>query len=170
MHNNYEQLSHQMFEMMTLMRRLSLKTVKNQHGLHHGKGHVLHALLEHNNLSQASLAQIIGIRPASVTGLLEKMEKEKLVVRTPDPNDKRVTRVAISTEGRTAVHENQILRHQIDQLVFGKLTSDEQEQLMALFTKLVKTMNYYDAQDRDEFKREISQVKQIKKDSDQEND
>ncbi|WP_170999568.1 MarR family winged helix-turn-helix transcriptional regulator [Paucilactobacillus kaifaensis] len=167
MQNNYEQLSHQMFEMMTLMRRLSLKTVKNQHGLHHGKGHVLHALMEHDNLSQAELAQMIGIRPASVTGLLEKMEKENLVVRTPDSNDKRVIRVTISAEGKKVVHENQILRRQIDQLVFGKLTEDEQQHLMELFTKLVRTMNYYDAKDRDEFKHEISQ---IAKDSDQEDD
>lgn len=166
MQNDYDQLSHQMFEMMTLMRRLSLKMVKNQHGLHHGRGHVLHELLTHENLSQAELAQLIGIRPASVTGLLEKMEKEKLVVRTPDPNDGRVIRVMISDEGRKAVHENQVLRSQIDQLVFGTLTTSEQAQLTKLFTKLLRTMNYYDAKDHAEFEQALKQVKQVKKDRD----
>lgn len=158
MENEFEQLSHQMFETMSLMRRLGLKIKKDQHGLHHGKGHVLHVLLEHDHLSQAQLAQIIDIRPASVTGLLEKMEKEKLVIRTQDEHDRRVTRVSISGEGRKLFRENQIIRQQIDQLVFGALTNDEQHQLANIFTKLLKTMNYYDKQDRETFARAINQI------------
>ncbi|BAP86126.1 transcriptional regulator [Paucilactobacillus hokkaidonensis JCM 18461] len=159
MANKYGQLSHQMFEMMTLIRRLSLKTVQNQHGLHHGKGHVLRELMDHDNLSQTELAELIGIRPASVTGLLEKMEKDQLVIRTPDRDDHRVTRVIISDVGRKAVVENQIFRDQVDQLVFGALTEDEQVQLEGLFGKLLTSLHDFDVQDEEQFKRVLKQVK-----------
>lgn len=47
-----------------------------------------------------ALAQELGVRLPTVTGLVDRLERQGAVERGPDPDDRRVVRVAITPEGR----------------------------------------------------------------------
>ena len=64
-----------------------------------GGGRMLTVLRENPNVSSRELAELLDIRPSSLTELLDRMEKEELIVRTPDENDRRVSRTALTEKG-----------------------------------------------------------------------
>ncbi len=78
------------------------------------------------------ISQRLFSHPATVTGLLDSLEKRGLVLRTPHPTDRRKLLIEITDEGR-AVHQAllpEILRAEIDWM--GCLSRDEQESLVEL--------------------------------------
>jgi MarR family transcriptional regulator, organic hydroperoxide resistance regulator len=70
-------------------------------GLHRGQGFLLLHLLHNNGIPQRDLAQAMNIRPASISCMLQRMEKEGWVKRMRDPDDQRVVRVFASEKGLT---------------------------------------------------------------------
>lgn len=82
------------------------------------------------------ISQRLFSHPATVTGLLDSLEKRGLVRRTAHPTDRRKVLVEITDEGR-AVYDAllpEILRAEIDWL--GCLTPDEQETLITLLGRV----------------------------------
>ena len=77
------------------------------HGPHHGSHHMppmaggrlLSALKDNGGVSSRELAELLDIRPSSLTELLTRLEQEQLVARTPDENDRRVIRVSLTEKG-----------------------------------------------------------------------
>lgn len=144
MTSEYGNISREMFEFTILMRRLGMKTMHGQQGIHHGKGHVLNVLAHQDNLSQAELSKQIGIRPASLTDLLEKMEKDQLVRRTKDPQDRRVSRVTLSPRGREIINQNQEIHRKVDEMVYSGLTQTEVAELDRILKKLLASLHQND--------------------------
>jgi DNA-binding MarR family transcriptional regulator len=76
------------------------------------------------------------IRPPSVTGIVDRLERMRLIVRQASDTDARAKRVALTAEGRQliervlAVHDAQMVR------VMGGLRSREQEELERLLDRL----------------------------------
>lgn len=93
------------------MRRCPPRPGKPGEGFHPGMGRTLNILAENEGVSSRELAELLDLRPSSLTELLTRLESEGLVTRTPDENDRRVSRVALSDKGRelaakmTAEHE-----------------------------------------------------------------
>lgn len=52
-------------------------------------------LLEHGPVSHAQIARQLGLTPASVTALIDRLQAQGLVQRTPHPTDRRVTHVEL---------------------------------------------------------------------------
>ncbi|WP_057738457.1 MarR family winged helix-turn-helix transcriptional regulator [Liquorilactobacillus uvarum] len=53
-----------------------------------------------NNLTAGAIADILAIRPASVTQIIKKLENRSYIQRVRDEDDARVVRVKITPEGR----------------------------------------------------------------------
>jgi DNA-binding MarR family transcriptional regulator len=49
------------------------------------------------------LAEMMNVTPRNVTGLMDNLERDGLVVRIPDPNDRRSVRAALTEEGRERI-------------------------------------------------------------------
>ena len=60
---------------------------------------VLFALWTEKRLRPGELAKMAGLEPSSMTGLLDRMERANLVKRTPDPRDRRASRIELTTDG-----------------------------------------------------------------------
>jgi len=68
-------------------------------GLHRGQGFVLLHLLHNDGIPQRDLAQAMNIRPASISCMLQRMEKEGWVRRERDRHDQRLVRVFATEKG-----------------------------------------------------------------------
>jgi DNA-binding MarR family transcriptional regulator len=86
-------------------------------------------------LRLSELSHRLLIRPPSVTGVVDRLEDARLVVRVAEPSDLRAKRVALTARGRglvervLAVHGGQIAR------VMGGLGPEEQSELHRLLEK-----------------------------------
>jgi DNA-binding MarR family transcriptional regulator len=70
------------------------------HGIPFKQYFYIRALLEEDHISQIELSARVGMNRATVTSALDTMEREGLVRRIADPNDRRVYRVALTAKGR----------------------------------------------------------------------
>ncbi len=61
-------------------------------------------------ISPSELAQLEGVRRPTATRLLAILEYRGLVVRTPDPRDRRSCRVAVTEPGRALLRESRTRR------------------------------------------------------------
>jgi DNA-binding MarR family transcriptional regulator len=62
---------------------------------------VLMALWQLDDLKTGDLGRRAGLEPSTMTGLLDRMERDELVERKPDPKDRRAQRIHLTEAGRT---------------------------------------------------------------------
>ncbi len=60
---------------------------------------VLISLWREDNLKANKLGKRAGLEPSTMTGLLDRMEKDGLLQRHPDPNDRRASRIKLTRRG-----------------------------------------------------------------------
>jgi DNA-binding MarR family transcriptional regulator len=65
----------------------------------------LAVISNHGPLTLGALAEHERVAPPSITKVVSKLECDGLVIRTPDPSDRRVCRVEISPEGAALLEE-----------------------------------------------------------------
>ncbi|WP_457554002.1 MarR family winged helix-turn-helix transcriptional regulator [Desulfobacula sp.] len=63
---------------------------------------VLLSLWEEDWLKANELGKRAGLEPSTMTGLLDRMEKDGLVKREPDPDDRRAHRICLTQAGADA--------------------------------------------------------------------
>ncbi|RUS49233.1 MarR family winged helix-turn-helix transcriptional regulator [Cohnella sp. AR92] len=78
-----------------------------------GQPPLLLRLSDADGLSQRELAESKGVKPATLTVMLQRMEKTGLIRRAADEKDQRVTRVRLTDKGREAA---EAVRHAINEV------------------------------------------------------
>ncbi|WP_150294028.1 MarR family winged helix-turn-helix transcriptional regulator [Sphingobium estronivorans] len=87
------------------------------------------------------IAEILGISPRTVTDALDGLEREGLIVRAPDPEDRRVKRLTVTSAGETAIALNAPLRRMLSEQVMEALDPPERQQLHAALRKLLERLS-----------------------------
>lgn len=103
-------------------------TLLDEVGLYRGQPPVLFALLERDGLTQRELAEQLEITPATMTKMLQRMEKAGFVQRQPDEHDQRVSRVYLTQKGHDVHARLEEIWHQLDVENFDGF--NEQERLV----------------------------------------
>jgi DNA-binding MarR family transcriptional regulator len=62
---------------------------------------VLMSLWREDGLSAVELARRAGLEPSTMTGLLDRMERDKLLIRRAHPEDRRAQRIYLTETGRS---------------------------------------------------------------------
>lgn len=87
-------------------------------------------------LTAGAIAEILDIRPASVTALINKLASDSLVVRVKDGNDARIVKVKITTTGRQQLQDVDDSRQGFQESLFSVLNDNERLQLAESLHKL----------------------------------
>ena len=64
-------------------------------------------LLQQDGRAVGELAELMNVRPATVTGLTDRLVRHKLIVRLADEDDRRVVRIGLTHERRRVVRESE---------------------------------------------------------------
>ena len=75
-------------------------------GLYRGQPRMLDILWEQDGLTHTDLATQMNVQPATVSKMVQRMERSGFVERRRDPNDERVSRVFLTERGRAV--QNQV--------------------------------------------------------------
>ena len=108
-----------------------------EHGISQGRFTVLSILWDTEESSTPTeLAEKANVTRASMTGLVDTLEKEGFVTRTPCPNDRRMMRVALTEKGRSMLEV--VLPEHFRRMakLLQPLTATERKTLVTLLTKV----------------------------------
>jgi DNA-binding MarR family transcriptional regulator len=94
-------------------------------GLYRGQPPMLRTLWEKEGLTQTELADHLQIKPATVTKMLQRMEKAGFIIRKCDPDDQRVTRVYLTDIGRAVQNEVEAVFTTMSEETFAGFTFEE---------------------------------------------
>ncbi len=106
-----------------------------------GQPPMLDYLCEHENCTQAELADFLRVSPASVAVSVKRMQKAGLIDRHTDENDLRCNRIFITELGR----ERRVLLHnefkKIDERLFAGFSDAEVEALNGYLDRLIDNLS-----------------------------
>jgi DNA-binding MarR family transcriptional regulator len=110
---------------------------------------ILRVLWEKDEQSPAALADRSGCTRATMTSLIDNLEKRGLVCRRPNPQDRRGLLVALTAKGRGLREKTPDLDELFGCCCTG-LSPDELAQLGALLSKLFRSLEHPSCQGRKE--------------------
>ena len=87
------------------------------------------------------LARRVQVQPATITKMLQRMEKTGFVERRPDPDDHRVSRVYLTEAGRAVRADVQQVWRRLEEEAFAGFTHDEQVLLRRLFLHIRENLS-----------------------------
>jgi MarR family transcriptional regulator, organic hydroperoxide resistance regulator len=105
-------------------------------GLYRGQPPVLRALWEQEGMTQSELAERMKITPATMTKMLQRMEKTGFIQRKTDSEDQRVSRVYLTETGRAVQKDVESVLAQMEQDTFENFTLEEQMLLRRFFLQI----------------------------------
>ena len=97
-----------------------------------GQPPLLKRLTEKDGMSQKELAGMLNVKPATLTVMIDRMEKTGFVERKSDPKDQRVSRVFLTGKGRRAAAEVEEALQLLNQYSFAGFSPEEELVLRGL--------------------------------------
>ena len=79
----------------------------------------------HGRVNLSGLASGIRVTPANVTGIVDRLVEQGLLTRTPDPDDRRISWLTVTDEGKTLINDLREGRVQEMRRILDKLTEEE---------------------------------------------
>lgn len=90
---------------------------------------ILKCLWNENGQTPKQIAKILSLDGSTITGVIDRMESKGLVIRTPDPDDRRTLKVIITDKGLELREQIEKVIEEVNEYILEIFTRDEQEQL-----------------------------------------
>ena len=112
------------------------------YGLSEGRFQILVRLnhVDGNRMTMGDLAEMLEVSPRTVTGLIDNLERDGLVRRVDDPNDRRAVYAELTEEGRERLKKLWRDTGPIQGRLTRGMTEAELIQLRHLCLRLIQTM------------------------------
>lgn len=88
-------------------------------------------------IRQKDIAEKLGIRPSSLSEQIDRLEADRYLERTANPDDKRSTLIVLTEKGKARAWEVQDDRQKAAADFCSRLTEEEKDTLIALLDKLL---------------------------------
>jgi len=118
-----------------LRRHTKRKTTEEEFSF--GQNRLLRILARQEGYSQKELAEMMHIRPASLSELLKKLSQKDYLTKKQNTVDRRVTNYFLTEAGKKYISSLQDERKHLGEDLFTTLTLDEKQQLHQILNKLM---------------------------------
>ncbi len=112
-----------------------------ERGFAMGQLPVLMALKDGRPHSQADLARLAQVEQPSMAQLLARMERDGLVQRVPDPDDRRSRRVLLTPECRARMHESRAVMQTLAAEALDGFSAEDRAELGRLVRRLAERVD-----------------------------
>ena len=109
-------------------------------GLHRGQPKMLRFLGENDGCRQKDIADRFFLRAASVSGVLNTLEKQGLIERRQNPKSRRETLIYLTDQGKEKLAQVRKFYEDINKQWFEDFQDEEYQDLMKLLEKLQKSL------------------------------
>ncbi|WP_432928760.1 MarR family winged helix-turn-helix transcriptional regulator [Microbispora sp. CA-135349] len=107
-----------------------------EYGLTQQQGQLLCVLMA-QPYGMSELGAMLGLAKSSLTGLVDRSERNGLVERTPDPQDSRAVRVSLTGQGATLAADFYAATCRRIEELTARFTPEERDTLAALLGRVV---------------------------------
>jgi len=98
---------------------------------------VLLCLWQEDERKVIDLGRCARLEPSTMTGLLDRMERDGLVFRAPDPNDRRAQRICLTVEGKLVKDPVMVVTPKIISSFFEGISDDELNQTIKILQRVL---------------------------------
>jgi DNA-binding MarR family transcriptional regulator len=126
-----------MFVLLAKRLRLEFESRLAPLGIHAGQDRLLQELWIEDGITQRQLIERLSVEPPTVTGILQRLEREGLLSREPDSDNRRVQRVFLTEAGRLLEDPVRDVWREVEEEFLRDLSRAERDQLLGLLSKLV---------------------------------
>lgn len=123
------------------MRAIMADRTMEQIGLYRGQAFLLRILAENDGLTHKEIAQVLHISPAAVTKVIKRMAGLKYLEKRSDPKDERISRVFLTDEGRSVIHQIKHAFEEIDAVLLKNLDEEDQSKFFALLIHVFNNLS-----------------------------
>lgn len=109
---------------------------------------VLFSLISDNGQNIKHIAQDVDLDSSAITGLIDRLEKEKLVERRPEPEDRRAFCIFLTSKGEDIAKKAQEIARETNEKLNSFATRDQQEFLNSYLDSMDKILNQKDCQSK----------------------
>jgi DNA-binding MarR family transcriptional regulator len=100
---------------------------------------ILRLLRQSPGISQQQLAKTLGMHASRLVAIIDTLESRKLVARAPNPEDRRLYSLRLTTRGTDTLADIGNIARTHNELLCSGLKTTEAEQLAALLQKIAAT-------------------------------
>jgi DNA-binding MarR family transcriptional regulator len=120
------------------LNRQAVGRMAGQLGVQHGEAFALPMLSRNEGVSQRELAGILHLSPPRVSMLLRSLEHNGAIVRRPDDNDRRLTRIFVTEKGRAREKEQRAILEDYVNKTIGALSEADRLELERILGELAE--------------------------------
>jgi DNA-binding MarR family transcriptional regulator len=125
-----------LFAQICRLKHARIHTLLDELDLYRGQPSVLRALWEQEGLMHADLARSLHVQPATITKMLQRMERAGFLERRPDAEDQRISRVYLTEAGRAIRTDVQQVWHRLEEEAFAGFTLEERTLVRRFFVRI----------------------------------
>lgn len=132
-----------------LLRSITIKSKRKAdeklatYGLNSQQGRMISYIADHedNGLIQKDLEKVFLRRGASITSMIQGLEKRGYVERRISPNDERQKLLYVTRKGKDLIDEFECFFEEIEKSITASLTQEETKEFLRLLMKVDKNMD-----------------------------
>ena len=99
----------------------------------------VHAAQQHGGSSRmVDIALDLGVTARTLTTMVDALERQSLVTRVPDPEDRRAIQLELSDSGRALMEPLSQAVESASEVIMSPLDASEQATLLRLLTRLIE--------------------------------
>lgn len=112
----------------------------NRYGLFPGQMPALLALWEREGISQAELCRIVQVEQPTMANTLNRMERDDLIRREPDPEDRRRMLIYLTDRARALEEPVTALAREANDAAGQNLSAEESREAMRLLNMVIANL------------------------------
>lgn len=111
-----------------------------RHGVTRGQFPVLLTLWEAEGVTQAELAERLAVEQPTMANTLKRMERDGLIRRTADPDDRRRALIHLTPRGRELEEVLTASARETNAAALADVSPEETEQMMAIVRRMIQNL------------------------------
>jgi DNA-binding MarR family transcriptional regulator len=137
-----------LFSQLNYLRGKKSRHILQQTGLSAGQPKILDFVSLHEGATQRELALGCGVEPATMSALLEGLEREGLVEKRGDAGNRRIVKIYLTEAGREKVRQIQPIVEALERETFGvEFSAEEQVLFRTLLERYCRRWQALDTDD-----------------------
>lgn len=110
-------------------------------GLYRGQPVLLAVLWEQEGYPHSELAEHLGVTPATITKMAQRMEQAGFIERIPDADDQRISRVYLTEKGRAVRKQVDEVFRTLEEEMLAGFSQQERKQLLSLLQRVDENLH-----------------------------
>ena len=104
------------------------------------QGRILYVLWQNDGISISSLSSQTSLANTTLTSMLDRMENAGLIVRKPDPNDRRSRLIALTDKAKSLRDDYELISQQMNERYYAGFSEQEIIQFEAYLQRVLTNL------------------------------